>query len=147
MKRRKCATFCMYPCLATFFSSERRTGRLQYVENWPGQNLAGLYNIWRRWMLQMIYRKSCPWRSTRASFSVALNAQFTVHCKENPISVFLSENCAASVPISTVLCLWAIYSIYSKDWSTYCISLQQNRQTWKYKNLSQIYMSLGDRTL
>jgi hypothetical protein len=34
MKRRKCATFCMYPCLATFFSSERRTGRLCRELTW-----------------------------------------------------------------------------------------------------------------
>jgi hypothetical protein len=34
MKRRKCATFCMYPCLAAFFSSERRTGRLCRELTW-----------------------------------------------------------------------------------------------------------------
>jgi hypothetical protein len=34
MKRRKCATFCMYPCLATFFSSERRTGGLCRELTW-----------------------------------------------------------------------------------------------------------------
>jgi hypothetical protein len=31
------------------------------------------------------------------------------HCKENPIYVFLPGNCAASVPISTFMCLLAIY--------------------------------------
>ncbi len=83
----------MYPCLATFFSSERRTGRLCRELTWTEFGLNYMIYVWKgggwRWMLQMIYRKSCPWRSTRASFSVALNAQFTVHCKENPISVFL----------------------------------------------------------
>ncbi len=35
------------------------------------------------------------------------------HCKKNPIYVFLSGNCAASVPIFTFItkCLWAIYII------------------------------------
>ncbi len=32
-----------------------------------------------------------------------------LHYKENPIYVFLSGNCAASIPISTFMCLWAIY--------------------------------------
>jgi hypothetical protein len=31
----------------------------------------------------------------------------TTHCNENPIYIFLF--CVASVPISTFLCLWAIY--------------------------------------
>ncbi len=48
------------------------------------------------------------------------------HCNENPLYVFLSAgNSAASVPISTFMCLWAIYIVL--DRSTYF--LRQNRET------------------
>ncbi len=63
---------------------------------------------------------------------------FQPHCKENPIYVFLFWNCAASIPISTIMCLWAIYVCISRIGPH--ISLQQNRQTEPgniYVNLSQ----------
>ncbi len=31
------------------------------------------------------------------------------HCNENPIYVFPEKNCAASVSVTTLMCLWAIY--------------------------------------
>ncbi len=62
----------------------------------------------------------------------------TVQCKEISIYVFPEkEFCAASVPFSTLMCLWAIY-IYIPTISP-PIFLQQNRQTdlWEYINRSQ----------
>jgi hypothetical protein len=51
------------------------------------------------------------------------------------------RNCVASFPVPTFMCLWAIY-IYSQDRSTYCIWLQQNRQTdpRKYKSPTDIWV-------
>jgi len=32
-----------------------------------------------------------------------------MHCKENPIYEFTKKDCSASIPISTFMCLWAIF--------------------------------------
>jgi hypothetical protein len=46
-----------------------------------------------------------------------------------PFMFTFSGNCAASVPISTFMCLWAIIHVYYQDGSTYF--LQQNRQIYR----------------
>jgi hypothetical protein len=46
-----------------------------------------------------------------------------------PVIYFFSGNCEASVPISTFMYSICERFIYSQDRSTYCISLQQNRQS------------------
>ncbi len=47
-----------------------------------------------------------------------------------------SGNCAPSVPISILMCLWFIYS---QDRFTYFPAAEQVDRSWKYINLSQIY--------
>ncbi len=54
------------------------------------------------------------------------------YCNKNPIMYSFSGNCAASVPISTVMCLWAI--IYSQDRSTYFVGIYKSlTDTWMWK--------------
>ncbi len=46
------------------------------------------------------------------------------------------RNCAASVPISTIMCLWAIF-IYFHDLSTYFPAAEYADRSWEYKNRTQ----------
>ncbi len=55
-----------------------------------------------------------------------------------PFMYSFSGNCAASEPISTFMCLWAI-NTYSQDRSTYFPAAEKADRSWKYINLSQIY--------
>jgi len=62
-----------------------------------------------------------------------------VHCNENLIYVLysFSGNCAASVPMSTFMCLWAINISPGSVYIFGCIKMDD--RSWKYINLSQIY--------
>ncbi len=48
----------------------------------------------------------------------------------------LTRNCAAAVPISTFMCLWAFF-FYSPDRSTYFLAAEYANQSWEYINSTQ----------
>ena len=49
------------------------------------------------------------------------------------------RNCAASVPISTFMCLWAIYILYSHNRSAYSAAGKYVDRVWEYINRSPIH--------
>jgi hypothetical protein len=62
-----------------------------------------------------------------------------VHCKENPIYVFLFWELRGFNPsIFPHSCVCERFT-YSQDWPTYCPAAEYADQTWKYINLSQKY--------
>jgi hypothetical protein len=50
-----------------------------------------------------------PWTTLQGGGGVCSLAQSKLHCKKNPIYVFLFWESHTSVPISTFMCLWTIY--------------------------------------
>jgi hypothetical protein len=49
------------------------------------------------------------------------------------------RNCGASVPISTYMCLWAIYSLYSHNRPAYSAAGKYVDRSWEYINRSQTH--------
>ncbi len=47
------------------------------------------------------------------------------------------RKCVASVPISTFMCLWAIYIVYSHNQSAYSAAEKYVDRSWEYINRSQ----------
>jgi hypothetical protein len=50
-----------------------------------------------------------------------------------------SGNCTASVPISTFMCLWAIYICIPRIGSTYFLQQNKANRSWEYINRSQTH--------
>jgi hypothetical protein len=62
-----------------------------------------------------------------------------VHCNENPIYVFSEKELCGPRPISTFMCLWAIYTVYSQDRSAYSAAGKYVDRSWEYISRSQTH--------
>ncbi len=72
------------------------------------------------------------------TFFICRPSDYTVStARKIPFMNSFSGNCAASIPISTFMCMWEIYIFLGL--SIYFPAAEQANRSWKYINLSQIY--------